>query len=36
MSGGRGIYTMVFDHYETVPANVAQPIIAAHKHVEEA
>jgi elongation factor G len=36
MSGGRGIYTMSVSHYETVPANVAQPIIAAHKHVEEA
>ena len=36
MTGGRGIYTMTFNHYETVPANVAQPIIAAHKHVEEA
>ena len=36
MTGGRGIYTMSFSRYETVPANVAQPIIAAHKHVEEA
>ncbi|HVO42927.1 MAG TPA: elongation factor G [Aggregatilineales bacterium] len=31
MTGGRGVYTMAFDHYEPVPASVAQPIIAAHK-----
>jgi elongation factor G len=31
MTAGRGVYTMTFDHYEPVPANVAQPIIAAHK-----
>ena len=24
---GRGTYTMQFDHYEEVPANVAKPII---------
>jgi elongation factor G len=31
MTGGRGIYTMTFSHYDTVPAHVAAPIIAAHK-----
>lgn len=36
MTGGRGIYTVEFSHYEQVPANVAQPIIAAYKaHPEE-
>jgi len=34
MSGGRGIYTMSFDHYEVVPSNIAQAIIAAHKAEE--
>jgi elongation factor G len=36
---GRGRYTMTFDHYEEVPAQVAQPIIAArqqHLHNREA
>ena len=36
MTGGRGIYTIKFSHYDTVPANVAQPIIAAHKAEEAA
>jgi elongation factor G len=31
MTGGRGVYTMKFEKYETVPSHVAQPIIAAHK-----
>lgn len=31
MTGGRGIYTMTFDHYEQVPQHLAQSIIAAHK-----
>jgi elongation factor G len=35
MTGGRGIYTMTFDHYETVPAHIAQGIIAQHKTTEE-
>jgi len=34
MTGGRGIYTMTFDHYDQVPAHVAQTIIAAHKAEE--
>lgn len=28
LTGGRGIFTMDFDHYETVPAHLAQEIIA--------
>lgn len=31
LTGGRGIYTMEFNRYEPVPANIAQPIIAAYK-----
>jgi elongation factor G len=31
ISGGRGIYNMSFSHYDTVPAQVAQTVIAAHK-----
>ena len=31
MTEGRGNMTMEFDHYETVPGNVAQEIIAARK-----
>jgi elongation factor G len=30
MTGGRGVFTMEFDHYETVPAHLTQEIIAAH------
>jgi elongation factor G len=33
---GRGIYSMVFDHYEDVPANVQQQIVEAHKKEVEA
>ena len=31
MTQGRGIYTIEFDHYEPVPSNLAQEIIAQHK-----
>ncbi len=31
MTQGRGIYTIEFDHYEPVPSNLAQDIIAQHK-----
>ncbi len=31
MTGGRGVYTMTFERYETVPSHVAQPIIASYK-----
>ncbi len=34
MTSGRGSFTLVFDHYEEVPANLAEKIIAASK-VEE-
>ncbi len=29
MTGGRGIFTMEFDHYEIVPAHIAEDVIAA-------
>lgn len=31
LSGGRGVYTLRHSHYDTVPGNIAQTIIAAHK-----
>ncbi len=31
MTGGRGFFTMQFDHYEVVPAHLTQEIIAAHQ-----
>jgi elongation factor G len=31
MTGGRGIYTLKFAHYEQVPAHLAQSVIAANK-----
>ncbi|MBK8050128.1 MAG: elongation factor G [Anaerolineales bacterium] len=31
MTQGRGIYTIVFDHYEPVPSHLAQEVIAQHK-----
>lgn len=31
MTQGRGSYTVEFDHYEEVPARIAEGIIAAHK-----
>jgi elongation factor G len=34
MTSGRGSFTLTFDHYEEVPANLAEKIIAASK-VEE-
>jgi len=36
MTGGRGVYTFTFDHYEPMPSNIAQPVIAAHKKEESA
>jgi elongation factor G len=33
ISGGRGIYTMTFSHYDTVPPQVTQSIVNAHKAV---
>ncbi len=31
MTGGRGVYTLMFDRYEPVPNNIAAEIIASHK-----
>jgi elongation factor G len=31
MTGGRGVFTMEFDHYEMVPAHLTQEIIAEHQ-----
>ncbi len=31
MTGGRGMFTMEFDHYEVVPAHIAQDIIIARQ-----
>ena len=36
MTGGRGIYTMDFSHYEKVPSHIQQEIIEQNKVVEEA
>jgi elongation factor G len=34
MTGGRGVYTIAFSHYDVVPSQLATPIIAAHKPVD--
>jgi len=31
MTGGRGVFTMEFSHYEVVPAHIAQEVIAARQ-----
>ena len=31
ITGGRGYFTMEFDHYDVVPAHVAGQIVEAHK-----
>ncbi len=36
ITGGRGYFTMEFDHYETVPSHIASGIIEAHKKEMEA
>ncbi|CAG0942683.1 partial Elongation factor G, partial [Anaerolineae bacterium] len=36
ITGGRGYFTMEFDHYETVPNHIAGAIIEAHKKEMEA
>ncbi|MGQ9778535.1 MAG: elongation factor G [Bacillota bacterium] len=36
MTQGRGSFSMTFDHYEEVPANLAEAIIAQHKKEKEA
>ena len=35
MTGGQGSYTMEFSHYEAVPPNVQQEIIAKAKKTED-
>jgi elongation factor G len=35
MTGGQGSYSMDFSHYEVMPPNVQQEIIAKAKMVEE-
>ncbi|HPC95074.1 MAG TPA: elongation factor G [Sedimentisphaerales bacterium] len=36
VTGGRGSYSMTLSHYEPVPPNVQQQIVAAHKKAQEA
>jgi elongation factor G len=31
MTGGRGIFTMEFSHYENVPSHIAQEVINARQ-----
>jgi translation elongation factor EF-G len=31
MTGGRGSYTLTFDHYDEVPEHVAQQLIAEYE-----
>jgi elongation factor G len=31
MTGGRGVFTLDFDHYETVPSHITQEIVAARQ-----
>jgi len=35
VTGGRGSYSMTLSHYEPVPPNVQQQIVAAHKKAQE-
>ena len=35
MTGGRGVFTMRFDHYDEVPAHLAEKIIAEQKREKE-
>jgi len=35
ITGGRGYFTMEFDHYDVVPTHIAGQIIEAHKKEEE-
>jgi elongation factor G len=35
MTGGRGSFTMEFDHYEELPAHLAEKVIAASKAEEK-
>lgn len=35
MTQGRGVYTIVFDHYESLPSHLAEAVIEQHKREEE-
>jgi elongation factor G len=35
ITGGRGIFTMEQDHYETVPSHITQEIIAARQKEQQ-
>jgi elongation factor G len=35
MTGGRGIYSMEFSHYDEVPAQIAEKVIDEVKKAEE-
>jgi elongation factor G len=35
MTGGRGVFTMKFDHYDEVPAHLAEKIIAEQQREKE-
>jgi elongation factor G len=35
MTGGRGAFSMTFDHYEEMPHNLAQKVIDAHEGTRE-
>jgi len=36
MTGGRGAFTMTVDHYEEMPAHIAEKVIAEYaKHKED-
>jgi elongation factor G len=35
MTGGRGVYTMEFSHYDEVPAHLAQKVIEEVKKQQE-
>jgi elongation factor G len=35
MTGGRGAFTMAFDHYEEVPSHIAEKVIAEQKREVE-
>jgi elongation factor G len=35
MTGGRGVFSMTFDHYDEVPTHIADKVIAEAKKVRE-
>jgi elongation factor G len=35
MTGGRGGYSMEFSHYEEVPSQLAEKVVAAHRAEKE-